>query len=190
MNSVVRRLRPFLAVLLVAASLVACSDDDGGGSGASAADGAGSTTTTSTAASTATTTTVVDQDWRVDAPEDHDMDPVQLEAAKAYAFADGMNTQGVVVVRGGAIVAEWYGPGADADSWAASWSMSKSVASALIGIAIGDGKIPSVDEPMTTWYPDWAQRGLGDVTLRDVLEMSPGLQWNESYDPPTSRRPT
>jgi CubicO group peptidase (beta-lactamase class C family) len=111
------------------------------------------------------------------------MDASMLARARAYAFQDGKHTQGVVVVRDGAIVAEWYASGADEHSWAASWSMAKSVASSLVGIAIDEGKIPGIDVPMTTYYPDWAARGLGDVTLRDVLEMSSGLAWNESYSP-------
>ncbi|MEO6987685.1 MAG: serine hydrolase, partial [Aquihabitans sp.] len=93
------------------------------------------------------------------------------------------NTQGVVVVHDGAIVSEWYADGSDQDSWAASWSVAKSFSSALIGIAIDEGKILSVDEPMTTWYPEWANDERSQVTLRDVLQMAPGLEWDESYDP-------
>jgi CubicO group peptidase (beta-lactamase class C family) len=78
------------------------------------------------------------------------MDPASLDAARAYAFADGMNTQGVVVVHDGVIVAEWYADGADEESWAASWSVAKSFTSALVGIAIEDELIPGVDEPLTT----------------------------------------
>ena len=122
-------------------------------------------------------------EWTVADPEDHGIDAEALEAAREYAFADGMNTQGVVVVHDGEIVAEWYAEGADADSWAASWSMAKSFTSALIGIAIEDGLIPGVDEPMTTWYPDWAGSERESMTLRDVLQMSSGLDWNEDYDP-------
>ena len=192
MNSVVRRLRPLLAAVVVAAALVGCSDSDGDNADRAmpATTTTASDATTSTAAAGADgdpdgkpTGVVPDPTWAVESPEDHGMDPAALEEAKSYAFADGRHTQGVVVVRGGAIVAEWYAPDANQDSWAASWSMSKSVVSALVGIAIDEGKIRGVDEPMTTWYPDWADRGLGDVTLRDVLEMSSGLQWNESYSP-------
>ncbi|HEY3142720.1 MAG TPA: serine hydrolase [Acidimicrobiales bacterium] len=73
--------------------------------------------------------------------------------------------------------------GANQDSWAASWSMAKSFTSALIGIAIEDGLIPGVDEPMTTYYPEWAGSERDTMTLRDVLQMSSGLDWVENYDP-------
>ncbi|MFN8052964.1 MAG: serine hydrolase [Acidimicrobiales bacterium] len=169
--------RRLVAALAVATALAGCTDPD--------ATASRSATTTAPRATTtvADGTRVPGDDWTVDTPASQGMDPTALEKARSYAFADGKNTQGVVIVRHGVIVDEWYAPGANKDSWAASWSMAKSVASALVGIAIGEGKIPSIDVKMTTYYPDWAQRGLGDVTLRDVLEMSSGLKWDESYAP-------
>lgn len=122
-------------------------------------------------------------DWEVVAPNDVGMDPYTLNWSRVYAFQEGRNTQGVVVVRDGAIAAEWYAPGRGPDSWGASWSMAKSFTSALIGIAIGDGLIPSVDEPMTTYYPEWSGTPRENITLRDVLHMASGLDWNEEYDP-------
>ena len=122
-------------------------------------------------------------EWSVEDPVAHGMDPAVLDQARAYAFTPGKNTQGVVVVQRGAIVGEWYAPGAGPTSWAASWSMAKSVNSALIGIALGEGKIPSVDVPMSTYFPDWAGTPKGAITLRHVLHMESGLQWNEDYDP-------
>lgn len=122
-------------------------------------------------------------DWVVEAPEEHGMNSRTLGWSRVYAFQDGRNTQGVVVIRGGALVAEWYAPGRDAESWAASWSMAKSFTSALIGIAIDDGLIPSVAEPMTTYYPEWAGSPRDAITVRDVLQMASGLHWNEEYDP-------
>ena len=111
------------------------------------------------------------------------MDATTLEKAKAYAFSEGKHTQGVVVVRHGQIVSEWYAPGADADSWTASWSVAKSFSSALVGQAIADGKIPSVDEPMSTYLPSWKGTDKADITLRNVLQMESGLAWSEEYDP-------
>ncbi len=122
-------------------------------------------------------------EWAVVAPEEHGIDPASLDTARTYAFADGTNTQAVVVVHDGAIVAEWYADGASADSWAASWSVAKSFTSALIGIAIEDELIPGVDEPMTTWFPEWEGTQREAITLRDVLQMSSGLDWVESYSP-------
>jgi len=172
-------MRRSLVALVLLASLAACADETDSSSPTTTSGTTSDATTTTTA-----TTAVADSDeWTVSPPADEGMDAETLEGARSYAFQDGKNTQGVVVVRHGRIVAEWYAPGADQDSWAASWSMSKSVASALIGIAIADGKIPSIDVKMSTYYPDWAGTGRDDITLRDVLEMSPGLKWDESYEP-------
>lgn len=122
--------------------------------------------------------------WDVESPEAHGMDAAALDAALGYAFGTpSYNTQGVVVVRDGVIVSERYAAGRTRDSWGASWSVAKSFASAMIGIAIADGDIESVDQPMTTWIPEWEGTSRADITLRDVLTMSSGLQWNEDYDP-------
>lgn len=122
-------------------------------------------------------------EWPEADPADHGIDPAGLDTAFDYAAEEGRHTQGVVVVHDGAIVGEWYADGADDESWAASWSIAKSWTSALIGIAIDEGLIDSVDEPMTTWYPEWADTDRGDITLRDVLQMSSGLDYTEDYDP-------
>jgi len=121
--------------------------------------------------------------WQVRAPEQEGMSSSVLEGTRTYAFADGMNTQGVVVVRHGAIVAEWYADGADEHSWGASWSMAKSFTSALVGIAIDEGLIPGVDVSMADYLPSWKGTDKEKIKLENVLQMASGLHWNESYDP-------
>ena len=122
-------------------------------------------------------------DWQVDTPASHGIDATLLDSARAYAFLPGKNTQGLVVVHDGAIVGEWYAPGEGPTSWAASWSVAKSFTSALIGIAIAEGHISSVNDPMTTWYPEWAGTPKAAITLLDVLHMESGLDWVEDYSP-------
>lgn len=120
--------------------------------------------------------------WRVSSPAQEGMDAAVLEGARTYAFAEGKNTQGVVIVRHGRIVAEWYADGSDADSYAASWSMAKSFTSALVGIALDEGVLPSLDVPIADYVPAWAGTAHEAITLRDVLEMSSGLAWDETYN--------
>jgi CubicO group peptidase (beta-lactamase class C family) len=60
--------------------------------------------------------------------------------------------------------------------------MAKSFTSALIGIAMNDGLIPSVDVPMTDYIPEWVGTPREDITLRHVLTMSSGLDWIEDYN--------
>ena len=121
--------------------------------------------------------------WATGAPESQDVDGQKLEEARRYAFEEGRNTQGVVVARRGVIVAEWYAPGASEESWATSWSVAKSFASSLVGIAIDEGLIDGVDVPMSRYIPSWAGTEKEKILLRHVLQMAPGLEWNEDYNP-------
>jgi CubicO group peptidase (beta-lactamase class C family) len=109
------------------------------------------------------------------------MDSAVLDGARAYAFQPGKNTQGVVVTRRGTLVAEWYADNRDVTSYAASWSMAKSFTSALVGIAIHEGAIPSVDVPLVEYFPEWTGSPRDQIRLVDVLHMSSGLEWNEEY---------
>src|SRR5688572_13084297 len=107
-------------------------------------------------------------DWPVATPEDQQMDSATLDGARAYAFQPGKNTQGVVVTRRGTLVAEWYADDRDATSYAASWSMAKSFTSALVGIAIEEGHIPSVDAPLVDYYPEWAGSPRDQIRIEHV----------------------
>jgi len=80
--------------------------------------------------------------WTEMEPADLGLDADKLEEARAYAFQDGKNTQGVVVTRHGIIAAEWYAEGKDKDSWVTSWSAGKSFASATLGVAMDEGLVP------------------------------------------------
>lgn len=121
-------------------------------------------------------------EWEVRSPEEQGLRASGLDAALDYAFRPEKNTQGVVIIRGRAIVAERYEEGRDAGSFGASWSVAKSFASAVIGIAIEHGYIPSVDVPLTDYYPDWADTPKAEIRLRHVLQMASGLAWTEDYE--------
>jgi CubicO group peptidase (beta-lactamase class C family) len=160
----------YLATLTAALTLACCSAEDSDNVD-DAVDG------------DAETTEVGEFTFGEATPESVGMNAEILEGARDYAFAEGKNTQSVVIVRDGTIVAEWYADDRDRDSFAASWSVAKSVTSSLIGIALDRGEIPSIDEPMTTYVPDWEGTERDDIVLRDVLEMASGLTWVEDYDP-------
>jgi CubicO group peptidase (beta-lactamase class C family) len=121
------------------------------------------------------------EEWSVEPATEHGMNPKALALAGEYALLPGSNTQGVVVARHGAIVAEWYEEGRDATSYGASWSVAKSIASALIGVAIERGDIPDESVSMAEFYPDWAGTDKAAITLRHVLQMTSGLRWSEIY---------
>jgi len=93
---------------------------------------------------------------------------------------------GLLVVKDDEIVLERYGLGNDENSRWISFSIAKSVVSMLYGAAIVDGYIGSVDEPVTKYLPLLAGGGYDGVSIRNVLQMASGVQWNEDYADPES----
>lgn len=159
----------FCAAVTLAAACPACGSDptEGGGDPGAFAPGQRVPFPTAT--------------WTFASPEDMGMSSSKLEEARAYAMRPDHETQSVVVVRGGAIVGEWFAEGADADSWATSWSMAKSFTSALVGIAIDEGWIDGVDEPLSAFYPEWSGTPKGEIRLRSLLHMQSGIAYYEDY---------
>jgi CubicO group peptidase (beta-lactamase class C family) len=91
------------------------------------------------------------------------------------------STMGFLVVKDGRIATERYFGGADQNSTFTSWSMGKSFTSTLLGLAIADGKIASVDDPVTKYLPELKGSGYDGVPIKYILEMSSGVQFNEEY---------
>ncbi len=96
------------------------------------------------------------------------------------------NVAGLLVIKDGKIVYERYGLGNDKDSLWVSFSVAKSVTSMLIGAAIEDGYIKSVDEKVTDYLPRLKNSAYDQATIRNVLQMSSGVAWNEDYADPES----
>jgi CubicO group peptidase (beta-lactamase class C family) len=92
-------------------------------------------------------------------------------------------TQGFVVLDGDDIVFERYVT-TDRDTLFQSWSMAKSFTSAAVGIALDEGFIDSIDDPVTRYVPDLKGSGYDGVSLRDLLRMSSGIAWTETYNVP------
>ncbi|MEM1431299.1 MAG: serine hydrolase [Pseudomonadota bacterium] len=102
------------------------------------------------------------------------------------AFLDATVTTGLLVVRDGVIVHEDYRLGASDASPFTSWSVAKSVLSALIGIALDEGHIGSLDDQITDYVPALAGSGYDGVSIEDALTMSSGVAFDEDYDNPMS----
>jgi len=118
-------------------------------------------------------------DWEVSPPEDQGMDAARLEDLTPYC--DEHHCGAVVVTRHGRIVWEHYWPGWDETSTDNSWSMAKSMTDALVGIAMAEGEIESVDQSAADFIPEWRGTDREEITLRDLLSMTSGLLWNEDY---------
>lgn len=113
------------------------------------------------------------------------MDPAKLE--KALALSGPHNhPQAVVVLRHGYIVGEQYAAGFSADTRHESYSMAKSFASALVGIAIEQKLLSGVDERVCKYYSDvWNCSDDGDprtrITVAHTMNIETGLQWQEDW---------
>ena len=94
------------------------------------------------------------------------------------ADAAALGTRAVVVVKDGELVAERYADGFDADTTQLGWSMSKSVASLLTGVLVKQGVVSLDDDRLR---PEWTDER-ADITVEDLLRMTPGLEWDETYD--------
>lgn len=95
-------------------------------------------------------------------------------------LADNKST-GMLVLRDGVIVYEDYWLGHSAEGRHISWSVAKSFVSALIGIAVHEGKIASIELPITEYLHEFEGTGYAGVKVRDILEMSSGVRFNEDY---------
>jgi CubicO group peptidase (beta-lactamase class C family) len=100
-------------------------------------------------------------------------------------FLAASDTTAFLVVRGDTLLYEGYFNGAGHDTVQTSMSVAKSVLSALVGIAIGEGRIGSVDDPITRYVPELAgrDRRFEQITLRQLLTMTSGLRYQEDGGP-------
>ena len=119
-----------------------------------------------------------------------DLDDVSYEVAgESYGLADYLQDPahvGLIVVRDGDILLEEYAGGNDENSVWVSFSVTKSVTSMLIGAAIQDGFIKSVDEPVVDYLPRLRGTSYEHASIRNVLNMASGVSWNEDYADPAS----
>jgi CubicO group peptidase (beta-lactamase class C family) len=96
----------------------------------------------------------------------------ELEAFESVAF---------LVIRQDSVFHEQYWDGYDASSLSNSFSMAKSFISAMIGIAIAEGKIKSLDDRVVDYLPRFDREENRELTIRHLITMSSGLDWDEQY---------
>jgi CubicO group peptidase (beta-lactamase class C family) len=96
------------------------------------------------------------------------------------------NTAGLVIVQDGKIRLERYGLGFDPEGRWTSFSVAKSFTSTLVGAAIQDGYISSLEDKVSRYIPDLRGSAYDAVTIRQLLTMSSGVRWNEDYEDPNA----
>ncbi|WP_118972842.1 serine hydrolase domain-containing protein [Taibaiella koreensis] len=95
-----------------------------------------------------------------------------LERTKTVAF---------LVIRNDSLYYEKYFHKYNQNSIVPSFSAAKSFVSALVGIAIGEGYIKGVDQPITDYFPELDKAQFGKITIENLLDMQSGIAFNESY---------
>jgi CubicO group peptidase (beta-lactamase class C family) len=107
-------------------------------------------------------------------PLEAQIDPIALERAAAYAGI--RNTHALLVTRHGELVFERYWAGTDASTLESVHSFGKTLAALAVGLALGERRIHSVDEPAADYIEEWGGDARREITVRNLLQMSSGLQ--------------
>jgi len=95
---------------------------------------------------------------------------------EASAFAEGSDSTSLIIYHAGKIVLERYWRGGEPSTPVYSFSMHKSVVALLIGIAISEGHIESIDDPLAKYLREWSDDPRAAITIRHALQMNSGFE--------------
>lgn len=110
--------------------------------------------------------------------------PLNIPGIEQYMA--GQRSAGIVILQDGKVRFERYGLDFDANGRWTSFSVAKSFTSTLVGAAIQDGFIKSLDDKVSQYIPGLRGSAYDDVSIRQLLTMSSGVKWNEDYEDPNS----
>jgi len=117
---------------------------------------------------------------------------VQIElGGKQYDLFDYLalnRVAGLLILKNGEVALEDYELGIGRETLWPSYSMAKSASSTLIGAALQEGLIENLDEPVTKYVPSLKGGAYEGVSVRNVIQMTSGVKWNETYTDPKSDR--
>lgn len=111
--------------------------------------------------------------------------PIKLDLDIDTYMAAQRNA-GLIILQDGKIRFEKYALGQNAEGRWTSFSVAKSFTSSLVGAAIKDGYIKSLDDKVTAYIPDLKGSAYDDVSVKQLLTMTSGVRWNEDYTDPKS----
>ena len=111
--------------------------------------------------------------------------PLKL-ALDVDAYMASQHNAALLVVQDGKLRLERYGLGFDGGGRWTSFSVAKSITSTLVGAAIRDGYIKSMDDKVSDYIPEMKGSAYDDVSIRQLLTMTSGVRWNENYADPES----
>lgn len=107
--------------------------------------------------------------------------PKEIDGVPFEKYLENNKTVAFLIIKNDTIQYEKYFNGYEKESIVPSFSMAKSVTSILIGCAIDEGLIKSVDEPITNYIPELKKNGFEKVSIKHLLQMTSGIKFNESY---------
>jgi CubicO group peptidase (beta-lactamase class C family) len=102
------------------------------------------------------------------------------------AYMAGQRSAALIIVHDGKVRLERYGLGFGADGRWTSFSVAKSITSTLVGAAVRDGYIKSMDDKVSQYIPQMKGSAYDDVSIRQLLTMTSGVRWTEDYSDPHS----
>ncbi len=111
--------------------------------------------------------------------------PLKLKSDVA-TYMKGQRSAALLIVHDGRLRLERYGLGFDGSGRWTSFSVAKSITSTLVGAAIKDGFINSLDDKVVVYIPELKGSAYDDVNVRQLLTMTSGVKWNEDYADPES----
>jgi CubicO group peptidase (beta-lactamase class C family) len=109
--------------------------------------------------------------------------PLKLKS-DVDAYMAGQRSAALLVVHDGKLRLERYGLDFDAAGRWTSFSVAKSLTSTLVGAAVKDGFIQSLDDKVSVYIPELKGSAYDDVSVRQLLTMTSGVKWNEDYSRP------
>jgi len=113
------------------------------------------------------------RDLKVVAPAKRTISAAALQAATSYAQAQ--DSTALLVYRNGRLEHAWYAPNAGPDTISHTYTMHYTPVTLLVGIAIAEGRIASLDEPAATYLPEWRGDDRSTITIRHLLQQNAGL---------------
>jgi CubicO group peptidase (beta-lactamase class C family) len=112
--------------------------------------------------------------------------PFRGEPTSLEEFIALSKTSAFLVIKDGVVLYERYAHGDSRESLHTSFSVAKSFTSALVGIALAEGRIDDLDDPIRRYLPELTSATFDGVTVRHVLQMSSGVRFDEDYRDPAS----
>lgn len=108
--------------------------------------------------------------------------PIWDDTTTLTSYMSDNHVQGVIVIQNNKIKLEAYSNGIDKETLWTSFSVAKSVSSMLVGVALKEGDIESLDDPLKKYISELGGYDYGEVSVRQLLTMTSGIAWNEDYE--------